>query len=91
MTCTGPHLVLRVGDHGWLPFAVGVIVPVFWLVCIGVRDVLRLVPVLVAAGSHRVVGGNSAMESTPTYTTVAHETLMSVLYRTHLRLHTPQV
>ena len=54
MTCTGPHLVLRVGDHGWLPFAVGVVIPVFWLVCIGVRDVFRLVPFLVAAGSHRV-------------------------------------
>lgn len=59
VSCTGTarekplHLVLRVRDHGWLPLAVGVVVPVFWLVCIGVRDVFRLVPLLLAAGSHK--------------------------------------
>ena len=50
------HLVLRVGDHGWLPLAISVIVPVFWLVRIGVRDVLGLVPVLVTAVCDSVGG-----------------------------------
>lgn len=45
-TCYMMYLVLGVRDHGWLPLAVHVFVPVIRLLGIGIRNVLGFVPVL---------------------------------------------
>lgn len=41
------YLIVRVRDHGRLPFTIHLIVPVIRLLGIRVRDVLRLLPALV--------------------------------------------
>lgn len=44
--CYMMYLVLGVRDHGWLPLAVHIFVPVIGLLGIRIRNVLGFIPVL---------------------------------------------
>lgn len=46
MKCLTACLIVRVGDHGWLPFTVHLIIPILRLLSVRVSNVLGPIPVL---------------------------------------------